>query len=317
MRYALLAFAAFLLSIAFVYAAIGDPLAQPSMAQVQCNAAGTIATFTWGSVAGAEVYPIRYKAPSMSSCPSGWYSAASGECDLDTSSATSISVPVTPGTLYHWWVHAKYISTWTGLSPSTQNSFSCSAPTSLAVPTMSAVQCNPAATSATLSWTRPSGVNYSAIRYSGTSLSSCPSGWFSPATNECAQDDTSATSLSIPVTPGSTYKWWVHSKNLGSWTGLSGHSQMAWSCSVAQPVMAQVACNQAGTSATLSWGAVSGSGIVYAPRYKTSGMSSCPAGWAGPVSGECAIDDVSPTSVTVPTTPGTQYQWWVHAKYAG
>ena len=109
---------------------------QPTMSTAVCNADGTSATLSWGAVSVSGVassnikYPVRYSGSGLT-CPttSGWWSARAGECDFDTNTATSVTVPVTPGVTYQWWVHtanATNANQW-AWSPSTQVSFTCSA----------------------------------------------------------------------------------------------------------------------------------------------------------------------------------------------
>src|SRR3989344_1199202 len=112
---------------------------QPTMSPVVCSTNGTSVTLSWGTVSVSGVsssnikYPVRYSGSGLT-CPttSGWWSANPGECDFDTNTATSVTVPVTPGVTYQWWVHtanATNANQW-AWSPSTQVSFTCQSNTS-------------------------------------------------------------------------------------------------------------------------------------------------------------------------------------------
>ena len=76
-------------------------------------------------------------------------------------------------------------------------------------------------------------------------------------------------------------------------------------------------CPSPGTTATISWGSVSGSGITYALRADKS-----PSSWNGSCnpssgSGDYCQDGLTSTSRSISTTPGATYQTWVHAVNSG
>jgi hypothetical protein len=116
------------------YRSTGVSCAQPTMSAVSCNAAGTVATLSWGAVSGASNYPVRVDNAAFS-CGTGVngvtgpapYSCISGtEYVNDSLTGTSVSVNITPGTTYSWWVHSLSSGIW---SPYTKVSFSCAPPT--------------------------------------------------------------------------------------------------------------------------------------------------------------------------------------------
>ena len=78
------------------------------------------------------------------------------------------------------------------------------------------------------------------------------------------------------------------------------------------PPYINTACNSTGTSATISWPAVSGATAYYPRVWTTTG--SCPSGWTMLSDGNtCYIDGMTGTSVPFATTPGVAYTTWVHA----
>lgn len=85
----------------------------------------------------------------------------------------------------------------------------------------------------------------------------------------------------------------------------------------AAPSYISAVCGSGGTSATVSWGAVSGA-TRYGPRIATLYSGNCNPGWSSTVpggSGTCYIDTMTSTSFaqSFGITPGVTYNIWVHA----
>ncbi|OGG56266.1 hypothetical protein A2680_00600, partial [Candidatus Kaiserbacteria bacterium RIFCSPHIGHO2_01_FULL_55_37] len=96
----------------------------PANLSASCNVAGTQVTLSWGASSGATLYPVRIKP--FTTCPAGWAHqnpSDQTECDIDSNTATSVTVPVTAGIPYAWWVHGVNSSNWSG---SAHAAFVCS-----------------------------------------------------------------------------------------------------------------------------------------------------------------------------------------------
>src|SRR3989344_106143 len=305
---------------------------QPRMQAVACSTDGTQATLSWETSAGATSYPVRYSGSGLT-CPTsgGWWSASAGECDLDSFTGTSVTVPVTPGVTYRWWVHGVNANGW---SPGTPVSFSCPSNPLPPPPTGLTASCN-GGTSATLTWTRGAGSVYSFPRIAGspqTSQSTCPPGYSWASPTSCYQDNITTSSITYPVQAGTTYQWWVHNSAAlpnATWSNVSAQTYGTdFTCSAGAvqsagtvttgtvttvppaPSGLTAACN-GGTSLTLTWTRGTGAAASY-PRIAGTGQSSCPSGWSWASPTSCFQDGISATSVTFPVTEGRTYSWWVH-----
>ena len=123
---------------------------RPTMYSASCNAAGTQATLSWSRVDGATGYPFRVddmRGRCMGSVSGPYSSAPCGVEDSNTDfvsspatsmPGTSVTVNVTPGVPYQWWVHAYAGGSatepdmWSGYSKA---SFTCSSSPTPTTPT--------------------------------------------------------------------------------------------------------------------------------------------------------------------------------------
>lgn len=98
-----------------------------------CNAAGTMATVSWGASSGASAYYVRTSPKNSGSCPSGWqpvgWSDVTCVPNPDWVTDTSITYTTIPGQAYTAWVHAA--NPVGGYSAEVYHGFTCSAPSTL------------------------------------------------------------------------------------------------------------------------------------------------------------------------------------------
>ncbi len=126
------------LSGSYAYASCASPadttLAEPAMNAPECSTDGASVTLSWTPVSGAAVYPVRVDEPGRD-CGGNASGPGNLGCTMGveyvngnpgTHTATTVTVSITPGVTYQWWVHA-YNDT-AGWSTYTKQSFSCPAP---------------------------------------------------------------------------------------------------------------------------------------------------------------------------------------------
>ena len=232
-------------------------LPTPEMNPVTCSADGTTASLEWRNVAEAQTYALRVDdvANNTNSCLDGWFCDTGADYLNDSYSSNSYLVnDLIPGKPYSWWVHAKNIGTWDGISGWTKRTFSCAntieEPTEtpsdggsqssqqLPTPSMNPVRCSADGTEATLTWGRVSAGDTYALRVDDPAGNGrqCNDNWNCGTGVDFEDNSYNRTSYKVEnVIPGKTYSWWVHRKYSGTWDGISGWSKRTFSCAVESP----------------------------------------------------------------------------------
>ena len=275
-------------------------LQQPAMYSPSCNSTGTQVVLSWSSVRGASNYPLRVDGPGYCagnvSGPGNWGCYQGVEYLYETA-YSGITLSITPGTSYAWWVHAQNGGTW---SPATQQSFSCAPPPP---PPSTPASCsvwfdtNPitSGSGTYLRWSSSnanSWVYISNIGYVGSSGAT----WVAPS---------SSTDYScLAYGSGGTNGW--HGATLTVNAAVPSEPSASASCSSNGDV-------------NISWGSSSGASY-YALRVNNTntycnGVSG-PNNNVGCVSGTDYVEDNIPTytqSRTVTPSPGgSPVTYWVH-----
>jgi len=211
------------------------------------------------------------------------------------------------------------------------------------VPSISA-SCSTDGTQVTLSW--PSVTTATSYGPRVDSVTSCPSGWTLYNGTLCFQDGVSGTSITFPVTPGTSHSAWVHPINSAGenyanfpTTFFTCNAKTATPAAPPAPVVtvtnnftglpaptgATASCPSPGTSALFSWNPISGATGYEVAVYV--GAATCPPisqGWSTYTNPDgthnCYIDNYSglycggtsssPKSCFT-TIPGGAYTTWI------
>jgi hypothetical protein len=190
----------------------------PTGLSATCSANGTQVTLSWGGVSGTTRYLLRVDDESnqAAACTAPSVSGSGGICVSPTdfvhdSASNPITVTITPGKTYAWWVHAQTAAGQSAAAIGT--SFSCNAPD---VPTGLSAQCIGVG-QARFSWNPVTGATSYALRVNDTTntAAGCTSPSVTGAGGTCmAPTDyvydlaTSPTILTVPS--GKMLEWWVH-----------------------------------------------------------------------------------------------------------
>lgn len=225
-------------------------------------------TLSWSAAADASSYEYCYDTTNDSAC-SSW---------ISTGTATSATISgLTGGATYYW--HARAVNgigtTYADGSASAFRSF-----TTVLVPgafnkTAPAQAATGLPTSTTLSW--GASANASSYHYCiDTTNDNACSTWTSTST---------ATSVVVPLTAGTTYYWHVRAFNAQGTTYANGSTTAFWSFSTAAPAPGafgkSAPANGASvqpTTPTLTWAASSGA-ARYEYCYDTTSNGSCDGTW--------------------------------------
>ena len=153
--------------------------------------------------------------------------------------------------------------------------------------------------SATISWTPAAGYNTFYLR------TQTPDGAIDWHNN----DYNSASYAWVPITPGASYKWWVHTKIPNG--DYSTSIEETFSCPA--PVASiSGSCPVPGTSASVSWPSSAGA-TQYALRIDNTTLG----GWNGSCNPSSGVGDycffTAATSFSFAGAPGSAYTAWVHA----
>lgn len=292
----------------------------PSTPTIQCSSSGTQATISWGAVANATAYAPRlnYQANDGPSCVDNWLcSGDSRDWVSDTHTSTSYVTNVEAGQPYAFWVHAIVDGSFGAASSA---SFTCNAAPPPAPPSAPSnlAPSGPVAagsTSVQLSWNHdPSVTEYyvrandqtdGAIRFPGNN---CPT---SP--HYFCIDRISGNSISMPVTPGRAYSWFMNACN------AAGCSSVQWAnftvpvvtvVPLTTPTNLTTTCSADARQVTFAWNNVAGASW-YAPRFHDLAVTwfTAPNDWMS--------DAHMTTSYTANIAPNKSYSFWVHAGRAG
>ncbi len=294
---------------------------------------------------------------SSGSCSSGYSGACNYTCNNGTWSQASNSCVLTPvngvcaathyscsaGTSVN---NAESSPNWTwtcnGLNGGTNAS--CSQP--IPPPTGQSSSCPGAGTSATVSWTLPSGYTLSYFRVTDNTTGTNPAVWIPENVSDTGP------STSFTTTPGHSYTSWIHTRlpsgafssevytsfvcanpvngvcaathyscsagtsvnnaeSSPNWTwtcnGLNGGTNASCSQPIPPPTGQSSSCPGAGTSATVSWTLPSGYTLSYF-RVTDNTTGTNPAVWIPE-----NVSDTGP-STSFTTTPGHSYTSWIHTR---
>ena len=283
---------------------------QPPMKDALCSPDGTRATLSWGGVPNATSYPVRVDDPALTCTGPLMSSLGNAGCVSPTEyvndglTGTSVSVSITPNTMYEWWVHGLNASGWSSV---TRKSFICRQSTPTPVPSITVT--NTTRPNITFTYQNlPPGVQgvFLTNNNTETNVASAP-----------IASGSGSGGISMPsVSPAGTYYLKVLATVNNALIAMSQPFTIGPEMpqlTPPQPSALSAACN-GGTSVTLSW--TRGPGAVYSfPRIAASAQTSqsaCPSGysWASPTS--CYQDNVTTNSITYPVQAGTIYSWWVH-----
>lgn len=220
---------------------------------------------------------------------------------LDVGS-NAISMPVTPGDSYVFWVHACNAN---GCSNAPSANFYIRPATPLATPANLTTTCNASGTQATFSWSAVPGAGWYAPRLHDLSVA-----WFTPP-NDWLDNAYPTTTYTANITPNQAYGFWVHAGRAGEWSGYA--INWPFTCvptalpPLATPTNLTTTCSADATQVTFTWGAVSGA-EAYAPRldYLEDGWYNPPRDWYS--------QSYPSTSYTTSITPNKPYAFWVHAR---
>jgi len=288
----------------------------PTGLQYSCDATGSGATVTWNTVVGATRYATRYdmNTPSWSNdCAN----PSAGDYCNDNHANTSHIVSVTSGQPNKFWVHACNAA---GCSDFAEVDFTCSssatsssllitaAPITITNSGNIVINWNSAYSTAVVCF-QILKADTAANAYDPSAGSLNCQSWGRAASGSYTKD------LSYSTSGYNVYRFALF-QNYGSYTTALGYTDVTVSAPMqtaapAVPTGLQYACDANGTSATVTWNAVTGA-TRYAARYDMNTPT-----WsydcASPTAGDYCYDNHSVTSHTVSVTSGQPNKFWVHA----
>jgi len=196
--------------------------------------------------------------------------------------------------------------------------------TAITSPTGLQNQCNAAGNQVTISWSAVTGADFYLLRLNDTSDDSASTtqwSWYNSGTTDINNDHATQTTYTVPVIPGHSYSWWVHSYVSAS-SSASNPTFGSFTCNATQaatppaaPTGLSYQCNTQGNQVTLAWNTVTGADFYLLRLNDTSNDSSSTAQWSWYVPGttDLMADHVTQTSYSAPVTTGKNYIWWVQS----
>ncbi len=231
----------------------------------------TSADISWIAVPDASQYTVEYKLSTSST----WLS-------LGSSAATTRSISgLSPGLTYDWRVKTDCSAFSTAASFTTEGTFACAAPGSLATN-------NIATTSASLSWGSVSGASNYTVQYK-----------LATATTWTTLGPLTGTSQALTGLQAATNYQWQVQANCSGFATIVNFTTNSANCSAPSEL---ITSNITTSSALLSWAAVPGA-ANYTVQYKLSSAKK----WT-------TSRSITSTSYAMTgLTPGTTYMWQVKA----
>lgn len=117
---------------------------------------------------------------------------------------------------------------------------------------------------------------------------------------------TTTSEITVPITPGKTYDWWVHAINANGWSqpAMAG---VEFNCTIPKPSGLHYQCKQNNT-VTLNWYDTN-----LAHLYEVS-VDENPSSWNDTCNAPDKCISVTNNNTTIELSPNSDYAFWVQAK---